>query len=1410
MALSRPEALGIPRDAGWVPTDDPARRSSPTSFSSGLWGASGVTALGHHLGVDIATGGLVVAATDVAMPYHRLPFQAARVLDVAEQHAQQSYLESHPNTDPRIHLFGNWQCTQEANVSAVWNSVLPELLVSAGGAGGLYYRSYPDFAMNTVDAARFGERLRAYGVPGRTLEVLGFEYAPFDLILRSRQNRFSVLAGGYRAETLLDPAEIDLVQFDVLTGSARRYSSEFGYQSVIDSDGAREVTGQALVVDAVDALGHRVTFGPAEPQSPYRTYRLRDGSGRTIRFDLGDHIDYLDGNRSLGTVRGYVVSRVTDETGGDSGVEYDYAGGRLVGVRYPGHAGGPSRDYRYDYDDDGHLVRITDPVGDWFAIEYTLDLLDTDERLMPRLKVSRLADADGNEVRYAYDHAARTVRVAFAGPDGESGATTYRYLVDSADTRQRYLSEASIAVERGFSGSQVVATQWTYSTDGRFTIDAVTDALGGRTTYAYDDYGQVTTSVDAAGHARTFRYDCPASPSAAEPNRYDLIEVSETNVDGDGTSFVVNTQASFERYGPGTTTDPADGPQSTHRTVSRTDELDAVWHYDYDDAASFLPLQPTRITDPLGDATNSSFDATGSLLTRTDAVGSTWTRSWSPRGQLIGLRDPNGGERTWTYDDGSRWLTAATDARGGAPGDPAHSVRYDYDAAGRRTRDTDPSGASLSYTYLANGRLGTLTRDGAHPETTAFGYDSRGVLTRLDVPTGHTVFFAVDEAARVYQTYRDDPARPSLRVRFDAAGRALAITDRNGRTTDYGYDPVGRILSVSEPDWPAGAPSRPGKQVAIDYDALGHPLRVSDSDLARDRVYGYDAAGRLVAVTDPFGPPLSYRYDGRGALAGIESGDGVVDVGFTRDGAGQLVRLTDSGWGDPDRDVDLAWQDGTLTGNLYRIESGGGPVVRFGYDPNRQLTQVTTERAGTPVASFAYVYRDDGLVRRVSGTHGSAQPVDASYDYDGAKRLTAESDPGVLSEYDGVGNRLWRAAQPPPSGQTDTFDADDRLTRSGADGTEYTYDDNGNLLRRKPVTGPATEYTYDGAGRLREVTWATETLSYTYDADGRLLERVASSSGSERRTRFLYANGGIVAELDDQDRVRVLYTRADDGRLLRSRSADALDPAPASDPHSLWYVHDGLGSVVGLLDGDGRERFSAGYDAWGGGTVHGSVTGDWFGYRAGFRDPDSGLINFGRRWYDPALGRWLTQDPLLAQTLLSRQAVTSALAEIANLYLYAGANPVNLGDPSGLGAPWDWFDWFRATTPGKALEKAMRARKLKWPEGEPDPTLTEQVEKKRPPINEDEQVQEPDPPEEFDLGAGEGSQAPSTERTYNDPEVYARAVQRQAAMPTHSLLGAIGIGAILVGAWEGVKWGIAVVAAPETGGASLGVAGAMP
>jgi RHS repeat-associated protein len=561
------------------------------------------------------------------------------------------------------------------------------------------------------------------------------------------------------------------------------------------------------------------------------------------------------------------------------------------------------------------------------------------------------------------------------------------------------------------------------------------------------------------------------------------------------------------------------------------------------------------------------------------------------------------------------------------------------------------------------------------------------------------------------------------------------------------------------------------------------------SELPRPSIYSYDVAGNLTSSTETFGPPLSYERDANGALIRLRDTDGVVDLTFERDPAGRLASVTDSDWQDPAQTFRFIREEAGQVDNLYRIEASSGLVTRFSYDSNRRLTGTSAELGGQIIAHFGYGYRPDGLMGSISGDRSG------TFGYDGLKQLTEETDAGLRNAYDARGNRLWRAALQPATAGLNSYDSDNRVVGLG-DGTSFSHDADANLLLRKPAAGDATHYEYDGANRLRRVVRGTLTLEYIYDYTGRLIERRRTENGNTAVARYAYANTSILAVLDEAGEPVDVFTRSDRGRLLRRRSATPLAPAPQSDPHTLFYVLDGLNSVVRLVDGGSDQKLSRSFDAWGNPASSGASFEEPFAYRSAFRDPDTKLLRFGRRWYDPSLGRWLTEDPLLTDVLVRDAAIWPAIEDLSNLYAYVGNDPLNWMDPGGLGV-WDWIKE-RAR---EVVAAVIAGKEPDWTRGgQPKGPKPEEVRRKAPNTGEDEVGEQP---EEYPEGAGEGSRAPSTERSYAK-----RAARIEVEGVDVAFWAKVGI--IGYGLWTVGKWGVALLAAPETGGASLAGAAALP
>ncbi len=232
-----------------------------------------------------------------------------------------------------------------------------------------------------------------------------------------------------------------------------------------------------------------------------------------------------------------------------------------------------------------------------------------------------------------------------------------------------------------------------------------------------------------------------------------------------------------------------------------------------------------------------------------------------------------------------------------------------------------------------------------------------------------------------------------------------------------------------------------------------------------------------------------------------------------------------------------------------------------------------------------------------------------------------------------------------------------RLTNDGT--WTYTYDHEGNLVQKANAGNTMVwVYTYDNHNHLVSATETTATqtvqATYAYDAlDNRLEKDVSTNGAAAVKTRFAYLGQDVWADLDGAN------NNAPEARYLRGDAVDQLFArirygGPNAGP--AWYLADHQGSIQALTDGTGVVQDKVTYDSYGNATETGPnpAFGDRYKYTDREYDAETGLQYNRARYYDPAVGRWTTEDPL------------GFGGGNTNLYGYVHNSPPNATDPSGL------------------------------------------------------------------------------------------------------------------------------------------------
>jgi len=528
---------------------------------------------------------------------------------------------------------------------------------------------------------------------------------------------------------------------------------------------------------------------------------------------------------------------------------------------------------------------------------------------------------------------------------------------------------------------------------------------------------------------------------------------------------------------------------------------------------------------------------------------------------------------------------------------------------------------------LAHATISTTTYD--HSQ-----YISSGIITQTD-PNGKRIQYTYDAVNNLTKMGLLDATGGAVTYdyTYDLTNQLETITYPEGSQI-FGYDDLDRLNAITVNEFNTGGP-----MLAFSYD---HQDRITWITYPGNGevCYQYDPDGRITRVgrfhanteaqCSAADEKTDYHYDGKGRLDTISYPNGLNQYRHYHSDTGLV------------KEVGYEYANGTLLYSdryeytpftrLYhqviRKTAAGSKTTEYGYDAYERVTSVLEADGRTTV--FGY----DPFGNRLSETITNANGTNATGGH-----------PKAYGEYQYIypdkSNRLAQINYKAPAATTSTayetfsYDVAGRITArvNGAGTTSYTFDDRGLMTHANMADGTHITYSYDALGNRRAKTVNGETTHYL--------------------TAPIFGMSHVLAELAEDMTIKSTYLYAGP-QLLKE------EPSTTDRSLDLYMLHEGkVGSITHTVDMNGSVRNEYDYDTFGTRTnVKTANTGSnqHFGYTGEMQDPESGLLYLRARYYDPAIGRFISADPYLGRMA---EPVTQ------NRYIYVHNNPLLYSDPSG-------------------------------------------------------------------------------------------------------------------------------------------------
>jgi RHS repeat-associated protein len=879
-------------------------------------------------------------------------------------------------------------------------------------------------------------------------------------------------------------------------------------------------------------------------------------------------------------------------------------------------------------------------------------------------KLTEQKDRNSNAITFTYesgkltkakDSAGRELIFAYTGAQVTS-------VEDPLGRKVKYAYESGNLASVTLPGEETARFKFKY--DASHQLTEMTDGRGGVTKTEYDEKHRVKKQTDPAERVLKFEYGESGgkkTTTISEPNGSTTFE--KFNEAGEPLEVIKAKGTGLEQK---TTSEY----NEAYELIKRTDALGHSTTYEYS-AAGDLTLEK----DAEGNEAKWAFNTTHDVETETTPNGEKTTYKRDSKGNVEVIERPAPGETTQksSFKHASNGdLESATDPL-------SHETKFEYDTYGDLKAETDPEADKTTWTYNKDGEQLTEVSPRGNEEgakasefETVTERDAQGRPIKVTDPLGHETKFAYDKNGNVESV--TDALGHTTKYTYNADDEQTKVERANGTTTEVAYDGMGEVKSRTDGN---------GYTTKFEHDALEQLTETIDP-LERKTIRKYDAAGNLKETEDALGRAVAYSYDAANRLKEVNySEEATHDVTYKYDKDGNIVEMID-GTGTTTRVYDQL-------DRLTEAKNGNKEVVKYKYDLGNEQTELVYPNGETVKREFDKAGRvkkvTDWLGKETSFAYNRDSQVKATtfptttenvdeYAYNKADQLTEVSmkkKAEVLASMTYTPDKLGQIEKTVEKGfpavpeYTYEYDAGNRLLKSN--GTLFEYDKANNVTKISPTT-----YTYDKGDQIATASNATfefnklgqrvkETPSggsattFSYDQAGNLI----ASESPENKNTFKYDGTGLrTTETKNASTYPMAWDLTSELPLMLRGGNDYFIYGPDGLPFeqitsgSATYLHhDRLGSIRVLTGSTGTVTGTYRYGPNGAFWEHTGTGATLMGFAGQYRmHTGNQLIYLRARTYDPVTAQFLSVDPMVSAT--------------GEPYGYAGDNPVNGGDPSGL------------------------------------------------------------------------------------------------------------------------------------------------